>query len=245
MPIHDWTRVDAGIFHDFHLSWTAEIKGALNRGLLPPEYYALAEQIVGGLGPDVVTLERPGPRSPGGAAESGGMVLTATPPRAEYHLRGEIDPYAAKANRVAIRHRSGHELVAVIEIVSPGNKNSRHGINSLVSKAIELIQGGIHLLVMDLFPPGPRDPEGIHPLIWSEFSDEPFTLPTERRLTLAAYLAGMAPEAFIQPVAIGSPLPEMPLFLTPETYIPVPLDPIYQTAWADVPNVWKDVLTAS
>ena len=35
MPIHDWTRVDAGIFHAFHLSWIAEIARVLNRGQLP------------------------------------------------------------------------------------------------------------------------------------------------------------------------------------------------------------------
>ena len=44
MPIHDWTRVDAGIFHDFHLGWIAEIRHVLNGGLLPPNYYALAER---------------------------------------------------------------------------------------------------------------------------------------------------------------------------------------------------------
>jgi hypothetical protein len=59
MPIHDWTRVDAGIFHDFHHSWIEEIKRALNRGLLPAEYYALAEQITSNLGPDVLTLHYP------------------------------------------------------------------------------------------------------------------------------------------------------------------------------------------
>jgi len=57
MPIHDWTRVDAGIFHDFHHEWISTIKRALNAGVLPPDYYALAEQIAGGLGPDVLTLE--------------------------------------------------------------------------------------------------------------------------------------------------------------------------------------------
>jgi hypothetical protein len=31
MPIHDWTRVDAGIFHDFHLAWIAEIREATYR----------------------------------------------------------------------------------------------------------------------------------------------------------------------------------------------------------------------
>src|ERR1700739_539434 len=47
MPVHDWTRVGAGIFHDFHHAWIEEIKRALNAGLLPDDYYALAEQFVG------------------------------------------------------------------------------------------------------------------------------------------------------------------------------------------------------
>ena len=59
MPIHDWTRVDPGTFHDFHHIWITAIQHTLNRGLLPPEYYALAEQIAGGFGPDVLTLQRP------------------------------------------------------------------------------------------------------------------------------------------------------------------------------------------
>jgi hypothetical protein len=35
MPIHDWTRVDAGLFHDFHQSWTVALCNALNSGVLP------------------------------------------------------------------------------------------------------------------------------------------------------------------------------------------------------------------
>ena len=57
MPIHDWTRVTAGTWHDFHLAWITEIRNALNDGLLPPDYYAQAEQIAGLLGPDVLTLQ--------------------------------------------------------------------------------------------------------------------------------------------------------------------------------------------
>ena len=49
MPIHDWTRVDAGIFHDFHHAWIEENKRALNRSLKGTDYYALAEQIAGGI----------------------------------------------------------------------------------------------------------------------------------------------------------------------------------------------------
>jgi hypothetical protein len=35
MPIHDWTRVSAGIFHHFHQKWVGTIADALNEGLLP------------------------------------------------------------------------------------------------------------------------------------------------------------------------------------------------------------------
>jgi hypothetical protein len=45
MPVHDWARVDAGTFHTFHTVWISEIMKALNAGLLPAGYYALAEQV--------------------------------------------------------------------------------------------------------------------------------------------------------------------------------------------------------
>jgi hypothetical protein len=33
MPIHDWSRVDAGIFHAFHHDWITELARALNHSL--------------------------------------------------------------------------------------------------------------------------------------------------------------------------------------------------------------------
>jgi hypothetical protein len=57
MPMHDWTSVEAGIYHDFHHEWISEIKRGLNRGLLPSDCYALAEQVSAGFGPDVLTLQ--------------------------------------------------------------------------------------------------------------------------------------------------------------------------------------------
>ena len=133
MPIHDWTRVDAGIFHHFHHTWITEIQRVLNRGVLPPEYYALAEQVAGGLGPDVLTLERPPNGLPPGPDTARGIALATAPPRVEFRLRcTEANQYAAKAKAVVIRHKSDREVIAVVEIVSPGNKNNRHGIRSFV-----------------------------------------------------------------------------------------------------------------
>jgi hypothetical protein len=45
MPIHEWSRVFDGAFHDFHHVWIGELRNALNGGIVPPDYYAMAEQI--------------------------------------------------------------------------------------------------------------------------------------------------------------------------------------------------------
>src|SRR6516225_9956286 len=89
MPVHDWTRVSDGTFHDFHYSWVLEIKRALKRGILPKGYYVMAEQFGGDLGaPDVLTLQaretQPEPEGP----LSGTATLTETPP--VVHARASI-----------------------------------------------------------------------------------------------------------------------------------------------------------
>jgi hypothetical protein len=244
MPVHDWTRVDAGIFHHFHLGWLDDLSRALNRGLLPPDYYALTEQIAGGVSPDVLTLQYPG-KGAGRVEElAGGIALATAPPIVQFRSRAEPDAYAPKARSVTIRHVSKHKVVSLVEIVSPGNKNSRHGLRAFVEKAGEFLRAGIHLVVLDLFPPGPRDPQGIHKAIWDEIIDNDFTLPPGKNLTLVSYIGGPIPEAFIQPIAVGSVLPEMPLFLTPEVCVPMPLELTYESAWEAVPTYWRDVLTA-
>src|SRR5437016_11755968 len=78
MPVHDWSRVDANVFHHFHQRWTIAICDTLNAGLLPPGYSALVEQHAGGLVPDVLALERRSRRTPEGPV---GGLLTATPPK--------------------------------------------------------------------------------------------------------------------------------------------------------------------
>lgn len=245
MPIHDWRSVDAGIFHHFHHSSIEEIQRALNQGLLPPDYYALSEQIAGGIGPDVLTLQKPLTEAIGIDDPRGGVAVTTTPPKVRFRARAEPDLYAAKAKTVVIHHRSNHQIIAIVGIVSPGNKSDRHGIRTFVEKAVATLRAGIHLLIADLFPPGPRDPQGIHKVIWDELIDNDFTLPEDKLLTMAAYSADKIPEYFVETVAIGDPLPEMPLFLTPYVYIPMPLEATYCAAWDAFPSFWRDVVASS
>jgi hypothetical protein len=241
MPMHDWTRVDAGIYHHFHHEWISEINRTLNRGLLPPDYYAMAEQVAAGFGPDVLTLQD----GTVATAYNGGGVATQARPKTTYftELPGEFRQ--RKKSMVAVRHVSGDHLVAIVEIVSPGNKNNANSSRAFVQKACELIEQRIHLLLLDPFPPGRRDPNGIHSAIWEQFTDEPFELPPEKPLTMVAYDADLCTRAYIETVAVGDALSDMPLFLAPELYVMVPLEITYQSAWDTVPARWQRVIASA
>jgi len=112
----------------------------------------------------------------------------------------------------------------------------------LLEKSVDLIREGVHLLVIDLFPPGKRDPQGIHKAIWDEFQEEDVDLPPNKPLTLASYEVGYEYVAHVEFVGVGDCLPEMPLFLRPEFCVPAPLEETYQTAWATFPGALKGLL---
>ncbi len=248
MPIHDWTRVTAGTWHDFHLVWIAEIRNVLNGGILPADYYAQAEQIAGPIGPDVLTLQLPDALADGAADSSpegtgGGVAVRAAPPRMRITAEAEMNDYVLKRRTLVIRHASG-DCIVLLEIVSPGNKAARHALRSFVEKAVEALYRGYHLLIVDLFPPGPRDPNGIHGAIWSEFCDSSHVQPAGEPLTLASYSAGPRKRAYVEPTAVGRELMDMPLFLEPEIYVNVPLEATYQAAYRGVPRRWQRVLEA-
>lgn len=243
MPIHDWTRVSAGIFHHFHHSWIEEIMSILNEGLLPSEYYALSEQIAGDFGPDVLTLQfDSSDEAPPSEGTRASTAVITTPPRVRFVAQTEMDQYALKQNTLVVRHTSGDRIIALVEVVSPGNKASRHGLRSFVEKAAAALFRGYHLLILDLQPPSRRDPQGIHGAIWEEIADDSYCAPPDKPLTLAAYDAGPPKTAYVEPVAIGDPLPDMPLFLEPGAHIPVPLEATYQAAWRRMPQRWRRVL---
>jgi hypothetical protein len=155
---------------------------------------------------------------------------------------GEVD--RARQRLLAIRHVSGHRLVAVIEIVSPANKDRADHVADFVNKAELALDRGVHLLVADLFPPTTRDPQGMHGALYERRALEYdlFTLPADRPLTLASYAAGPRVEAYLKHIAVGMPLPDMPLFLRPDRYVKVPLEATYQAAYQGMPEFWREVL---
>jgi hypothetical protein len=175
------------------------------------------------------------------AAPSEAGLAANTPLQTRVQYDDENNIFAERANRIAIHHPLG-AVVAVIEIVLPGSKSSAHAISSFVAKMRRVLNQGVHLLLIDPFPRGSHDPQGIHKAIWDGFEDEVLELPSDKPITLAAYVGGPLKRAYVEPIAIGDPLPYMPVFLANEQYIPAPLESTYQTTWSTTPEPVKELL---
>jgi hypothetical protein len=241
MPIHDWSKVPSGLFHDFHQTWSIQIKAALNAGLLPKGLSALVEQRFGPKEPDVLAVESRSPKRRDPKENLGGTA-TLERPKTGYVYRSDKEIYASKGNRIVVKHHLGR-TVAVIEIVSPGNKNSKPAIREFLEKTSEYIRAGIHVLVIDLFPPSKRDPLGIHSLIWEEIgSDDVFVFPHGKDRILASYEAEAERAAFVEAIGIGDEMPDMPLFLSAGLNVRVPLETTYATSWATCTEVMQEAV---
>jgi hypothetical protein len=243
MPVHDWTLVEDGIFHDFHTVWTGSLRTALNDGLLPEGYYALAEQHAGRSIADVLTLHTSQPEEelPPPPTTTGGTAVAEAPPRMRHK---QVFSQAALRRTLAIRHVSGHRLIAILEIVSPGNKDRPENVEQLVLKLALALNHGVHAVLIDLLPPGLHDPHGIHGVLCRRLDppNDAYEVPAEEPLTLTSYSAGPQVEAYVEHVRVGANLPEVPLFLTSERYINVPLEATYRDAYRGVPRFWRAVL---
>lgn len=253
MPIHDWTRVPAGTFHAFHNAWITHLQEALNSGILPRPYYALGEQSAGDISTDLLTLHVDSAElaepdvqiAPGGQKTL--LAVAESPPKVQVaqEAKSDLAFYLGRRRTLTIRHVSGDRIVAVIEILSPANKHGQTTIERFVEKILGSLRNGVHVLVVDLLPPTRADPNGIHGTIWDRLMAGEYEIQAGQILTLVSYCAAKPIRAYVEPCQVGSRLTDMPLFLTPEHYVPVPLETTYMQAWEGVPERWRRVIPES
>ena len=72
-----------------------------------------------------------------------GRRSDAAPRSDRIQAKRERINYAKRKGRVVIRHGLGR-VVAIIELVSPGNKDSHNALRSFVTKACDILNQGIH-----------------------------------------------------------------------------------------------------
>ena len=235
MPMHDWTRAEGG-YHHFHGAWLYSIADYLNGGGLPPGYSALAETAVPPFVPDVVAVRTPS-ASP--------AVGLATLPGVQFVESAKRDTASRPRRHLAIRHAASRRVVAIIELVSPGNKERRPNLRAFVEKVIAFLWNGIHVLVIDPFPPTPRDPHGLHAVFWRSLARRRFVPPGDKPLGAAVYVSGEEWRTFAEAFAVGDALPTMPLFLGPDTWVALPLEATYMAAWAKYPSPYRELVEGS
>lgn len=131
--------------------------------------------------------------------------------------------------------------------MSPGNKGKAGEFRELVDRSAAALGQGLHLVVIDPFPPTRRDPNGVHAAIWRRLRSRPaFRLPDGQPLCATGYQAGPgAVRAYIEPFAAGRPVPPVPLFLPGGRHVMLPLEDTYVRAFAKLPGFWRDRLEAT
>jgi hypothetical protein len=210
-PRYDW--------HSFHNAWATTIAYDLNRRL-PPGYFA-APNVQYGIEIDVGTYES----GADGPARSGGTAAwTAPAPNITVPLVITTDIVRVQVHG----EDSGAPLVAAIELVSPSNKDRPASRDAFAEKCADCIRGRNGLIVVDVVTVRLSN---LHDQILSRLA------PTAPFLDSDLYAAAYHPtkrdgenvlEIWQEPLAVGKPLPTLPLWLRNNGSLPVDLESTYE-----------------
>jgi len=210
----------------FHMIWAASICRMLNQNLLPSGFYAEIEARVGAtLEVDVAALDEESDRA---AQQEGGVAVWAPPRATQVLLLDELPPDLFEVQ--VYSELGGPRLVAAIELVSPANKDRPSERHTFAIKCASLLQQGLGLMVVDVVTSRS-----------SNLHDELLTLLGGERsgpspsLYGAGYRSlyskeGHRLECWLETLALGSPLPTLPLWISPDTCLPVDLEATYLDA---------------
>ena len=134
-----------------------------------------------------------------------------------------------------------HRTVALISAASPGDKTRAAAVGRFVGDAVRAMEDGVHLVLLDLLPPGPADPAGLHGAVLTRLGTH-YDPPPGEPLCAASDRCGPDRRAVVHTVAVGETLPTVPLFLTPRHHVPLPLIGGYARARAGMGFFWDAVL---
>ena len=155
-----------------------------------------------------------------------------------------VAPPLQRRRRLVVRHRSGDRVVALVELASPGNRDSSGKVGSFADKVVEALRAGVHVLLIDPFPPTGPAPAGLHGAVAERFGAEVNPDPA-RPLAFVGYKACPDARASVQTRAVGEDPPRVPLFLDPGWFVFVDLAPSYAAATADLAEPTLDALAAA
>jgi hypothetical protein len=238
MPLRDHFRPpldDQTSWEGFHGQWPAMIVMALNREL-PPRYTAEPRVHLGAsFEIDVCAYDKDesaafAPGTSGGAGGAGVATATWAPPRPTFDVVTDLPDQDAYEVRVydTKRHR---RLVAAVEIVSPGNKDRPENRRAFVTKCAALLLQGVAVAIIDLVTIRQFNLYGD---LLELIGQTDHALAPEPPSVYAAACRWTHPggewhfEAWNHAMALGQPLPTLPLWLADEVAVPLELEASYE-----------------
>jgi Protein of unknown function (DUF4058) len=187
---------------------------------------------------DVATFEKDEPTAHSAVKEGhgNGAIAVWAPPQPSVSVETTLPDYDEYEVRVYDTQR-GRQLVAAIEIVSPANKDRPEHRNVFVAKCAALLQKGVAVRIVDLVTArhsnlytdlltliGHSDPSlGAHPP--DLYAASCRWIKKGKRTLL---------ETWSHTLTLGQPLPTLPLWLSEDLVIPLPLEESYEQACHDL-----------
>lgn len=236
MPLRDHFRSpldDRRSWQELHGQWPAMIVVALSR-ILPRRYVAGPHVHLGTFFEiDVASYEEDESILP--AAETGtdlSGVATAlwAPPQPSLAVATDLPDQDEYEVRI-YDDRRDHRLVAAIEIVSPANKDRPEHRRMFVAKCAALLRQQVSVAIVDVVTTRRFNLYG--DLLELIGQTDPFLAPEPPSLYAAACRwrrEGVSPwlETWTHALAVGQPLPTLPLWLTDNLAVPLELEASYE-----------------
>jgi hypothetical protein len=213
-------------WESFHSSWATRLADALNDSWLSPEFIAAEHAHTGSLEIDVATFER-APSATNGPGATAVAPRVWTPPPATRTMPA-VFPDTFEVRVFATT--GGLTLVAVIELVSPSNKDRPEQRRAFAAKCAGYLFQGISLIVVDVVTTRRANLHNEIMRVMEAGNDWDF--PAETDLYAVAYRpvqreARSEIDLWTVPCALGEPLPTLPLRLTGDMFVPVDFEAAY------------------
>jgi hypothetical protein len=247
MPLLDHFRPplrDRRHWESFHATWAVSIMRALNRDLLPAGYFAEAQAHIGTrIEVDVGTFEEgngaAGAVGTQGTEAAGGVATAALPARVWAPPAPDLEMPAVFPDSVEVRvfnAEGGPTLVAAVELISPRNKDRPAARRAFAAKCAAYFQQEVGLVTVDIVTD--RQANLHNELVRVLEADEGFLLAPDP-LYAVAYRPGRRKagedvqekiQVWTAPLAVGGPLPVLPLALDKGIVVRLDLELTYSEA---------------
>jgi len=232
MPLRDHFRPpldDVHSWDELHGGWPMMIVRQL-AAILPEPYFAAPGVHLGSLFEiDVGTYEES--ESNGGIVGTGGTATaTYAPPQPTLTL----EPHLPNQDEYEVRiydSRRHRRLVAAIELVSPSNKDRAESRSAFVAKVAALVKNGICTSIVDVVSTSESNlyadllnfVHGVDPML----GDVP---PPMYAATIRTRYEGRRRlmDSWYHPLAVGQPLPTLPVWLKEQWAISLDLEASYE-----------------